>query len=109
LGGPWSWPADHPNAALRENEQAVFERKRRAGVDGVRQLNQRGCFADSECRARELLVEAERCFGPESLETASVLDALVASLQQAFASINAPGCVKRTGLAIRVGRGEPAP
>jgi len=52
------------------------------GVAEVRQLNQRGRFADGERRARELLVDAEGRFGLESLEAASVLDALVESLQQ---------------------------
>jgi CHAT domain-containing protein/tetratricopeptide (TPR) repeat protein len=49
----------------------------------VRELNTKGRFADSERRARELIAEAERQFGPDALETASLLDLLAESLQQA--------------------------
>ena len=72
-----------------------------AGVEEVRQLNQKGRSADAERRSRELLTEAERRFGPDSVETASVLDVLVESLQQAGKSRD-PDAMPSAERALRI-------
>lgn len=46
----------------------------------VRQLLYMGRYADAEWLARELLPEMERAVGPDSLETAALLDSLVEAL-----------------------------